>query len=186
VSRVRPLWRTLIDALAFFALFVAVLLALQLSGMVDVAPGNVVVIDGDSLREGNTEIRLYGIDAPEYRQTCLDASKLEYPCGKRAAEALRNLVHGTEVKCQSMEKDRYGRSVSTCHAGTLVINREMVAQGWAVAFIQYGADYVLVEKQARQAKRGLWAGQFEEPALYRQHQRSVNSDVSELGPLPPD
>ncbi len=186
MNRVRPLWRTLIDALAFLVLFVVILLTLQLSGVVDVAPGNVVVIDGDSLREGNTEIRLYGIDAPEYRQTCLDESKKDYPCGKRAAEALRSLIHSAEVKCVSLEKDRYGRSVSTCRVGAVEINREMVALGWAVAFIQYGADYVLVEKQARQAKRGLWAGQFEEPALYRQRQRSVNSDISQLGPLPPD
>jgi endonuclease YncB( thermonuclease family) len=186
VSGVRPLWRTMLDALGFLVLFVAVLLALQLAGVYDVAPGKLVVIDGDSLRESNTEIRLYGIDAPEYRQTCLDAEKKDYACGKRAAEALRNLVRGQDVKCQSLNQDRYGRSVSTCRAGDLDINGAMVTQGWAVAFIQYGFDYVGVEREARQAKRGLWSGQFEEPELYRKRLRSLNSDLADIGFLPPD
>jgi endonuclease YncB( thermonuclease family) len=174
------------DALFFLALFVIVLLALQLTGVVDVAPGKIVVIDGDSMREGGTEIRLYGIDAPEYRQTCSDSAKKIYSCGKRATEALQNLVQGGDMKCRSMTKDRYGRSVATCTAGTLEINREMVARGWAVAFTQFGPDYILVEKQARQAKRGLWAGQFEQPSIYRQQQRNLNGGLVDTGSLPPD
>jgi hypothetical protein len=30
----------------------------------------ILVIDGDSLRSGDSEFRLFGIDAPEYSQTC--------------------------------------------------------------------------------------------------------------------
>jgi endonuclease YncB( thermonuclease family) len=181
VRRVRPLWRTAYDALKLLAVLVIALLLLQHFGIVDVVPGNVSVIDGDSLREGQTEIRLYGIDAPEYRQICRDAVRAEFPCGKRAAEELRRLVRGAEIKCQSLETDRYGRAVSTCHVGPLDINREMVARGWAVAFIQFGSEYVLVEKQARAARRGLWAGSFEEPSLYRQRMRTARGDVAGQG-----
>jgi endonuclease YncB( thermonuclease family) len=39
-------------------------------GQVDLGNGEYAVIDGDSLRKGQTEIRLVGIDAPEYRQSC--------------------------------------------------------------------------------------------------------------------
>jgi endonuclease YncB( thermonuclease family) len=187
VRRVRPLWRTAYDALKLLAVLVIALLLLQRFGIVDVMPGNVKVIDGDSLREGQTEIRLYGIDAPEYRQTCRDAVWAEFACGKRAAEELRKLVRGTELKCQSLETDRYGRAISTCHVGPLDINREMVARGWAVAFIQFGSEYVLVEKQARTAKRGLWAGSFEDPALYRQRIRATRGNVAGQGDeLTPD
>jgi endonuclease YncB( thermonuclease family) len=181
VSRTRSPWRTAFDALKFLAVLVIVLLLLQHFGVVDIVPGNVTVIDGDSLREGQTEIRLYGIDAPEYRQTCRDASQTEFPCGKRAAQELRSLVRGAEVKCQSLETDRYGRAVATCLVGHININREMVAKGWAVAFIQFGSDYVLVEKQARAAKLGLWAGHFEDPSTYRQRNRTTRGDVAGRG-----
>src|SRR5438876_2373798 len=35
--------------------------------------GPAQVIDGDSIRVAGIEIRLYGIDAPEFRQTCMRA-----------------------------------------------------------------------------------------------------------------
>jgi endonuclease YncB( thermonuclease family) len=180
------IFRSVWEIAKFLCVLVAVLLCLQYYGMVDIIPGQVTIIDGDSFREGKTEIRLHGIDAPEYRQTCFDRDHVEYACGKRAAEALRQLVRQGELKCRSLELDRYGRSVSTCNIGTLDVNREMVAQGWAVAFIQFGADYVGVEKTARQNKIGLWAGTFEEPYRYRQRLRSVNGDVAALQDLPPD
>ena len=42
------------------------------------------VIDGDSLTIGDKEIRLIGIDAPEYNQTCFDDNNSEYDCGQEA------------------------------------------------------------------------------------------------------
>jgi endonuclease YncB( thermonuclease family) len=170
---IRSFW----EAAKFLLVFVAVLMILQRYGVVDLIPGHVTVIDGDSLQDGKIEVRLYGIDAPEYRQTCIDGAGLEYPCGKRSAEILRQLVRGGELKCQQLQLDRYRRSVSSCKIGLLDVNREMVARGWAVAFVQFGADYVMVEKQARKSKLGLWTGQFEEPATYRKRLQSVNGDV---------
>ena len=100
-------------------------------GMIDLGAGSVHVVDGDSLRKGDTDIRLYGIDAPEYRQSCNDKHDAEYPCGKQSANALRGLVQGHEVSCTSIETDRYGRAVSVCKIGNLEINGEMVRLGWA-------------------------------------------------------
>jgi endonuclease YncB( thermonuclease family) len=182
----RPLWRSLLDAAKFLALFIIVLLVLQRYGVVDIMPGQVTVIDGDSLREGKTELRLYGIDAPEYRQTCIDQAHIEYACGKRAADALRQLVKQGELKCRELDIDRYGRSVSTCNIGTMDVNQAIVAQGWAIAFTQFGTDYVSTEKTARQNKLGLWAGTFELPSIYRQRLRNMNGDVAALQDVPPD
>jgi endonuclease YncB( thermonuclease family) len=167
-----------VDAMAFLATLVIVLLLVEYLEDAELAPGGVTVIDGDSLREGKTEIRLYGIDAPEYRQACLDQNKKSFACGKRAADELRGLVAIGELKCRSSSIDRYGRSISSCKIGTLDINREMVLRGWAVAFIQFGSDYVPVELQARKEKRGLWAGDFEEPAEYRKRLRNVQSSTN--------
>ena len=47
------------------------------------------MIDGDTIDIHGERIRLFGIDAPESRQTCTDAARdTTYRCGQRAAEAL--------------------------------------------------------------------------------------------------
>ena len=186
MTRTRPLWRTAIDALVFLSVLILVLLAMQKFGVLDIQQGTVTVIDGDSLREGTTEIRLYGIDAPEYRQTCLDEFRKSYACGKRAAEELRGLVAQGDVACRSLDVDRYGRAVSSCKVGGTDIARAMVERGWAVAFTQYGTDYVSAEIQAHKAMRGLWAGDFEPPSDYRKRMHNVQSNVAGAERVEPD
>jgi endonuclease YncB( thermonuclease family) len=151
--------------------------------MVDLGKGTVQVVDGDSLRRGVADIRLYGIDAPEYRQSCFDKNRTAYPCGKHAANELRELVGNHEVTCTAIDTDRYDRAVSVCKIGQLDINAEMVKRGWAVAYSRHSLDYIGVEAQARLAKRGIWAGTFEEPEDYRARNRSVQGSLNE-GELP--
>lgn len=171
------LMRNLRDAVVFLVVLTAVLFLMQEFGMVDLEKGNVQVVDGDSLREAGVDIRLYGIDAPEYRQTCFDANRKEYPCGQKAAQTLRELVRGQNVTCSSLDTDRYHRAVSICRAGQLELNAEMVKQGWAVAYIQHSLNYVTTEATAKRAKRGLWAGTFEPPQDYRARNRKLRGDM---------
>src|SRR5262245_38909442 len=67
------------DALLFFGIvIVAAAIGVNALGLWH-APdstrlmGSVQVVDGDSLKAGDEQIRLIGIDAPELRQTCRDA-----------------------------------------------------------------------------------------------------------------
>lgn len=91
-------------------------------------------IDGDSFKSGSIEIRLYGIDAPEYRQTCRDGPNKQQPCGKLARDALSKLIRTRSITCTIIDRDRYGRQVSVCRDAAVDINREMVRLGWAVAY----------------------------------------------------
>ena len=177
--RPRPFHRSVIDALIFLAVLIIVLAVMKQSGMIDLGTGSVHVVDGDSLRKGDTDIRLYGIDAPEYRQSCRDKHGAEYSCGKQAASFLRDFVQGREVSCSSIDTDRYGRAVAVCKIGDLDINGEMVRQGWAVAYARHSLSYVRLEAEARGAKRGIWAGTFEKPEDYRARQRMVRGSLSE-------
>lgn len=43
--------------------------------------GDARVVDGDTLEVSGTRIRLFGIDAPESKQQCANASKQQYACG---------------------------------------------------------------------------------------------------------
>lgn len=135
-------------------------------------------IDGDSFMAGDTEIRLHGIDAPEYRQTCRNASGQQEPCGKMARDALSRLIHTRTVKCRAIERDRYGRQVSVCRDGELDINREMVRLGWALAYRKHTMGYVSAEREAKAAKRGIWAMRFELPEEYRAKNRAVQGSAA--------
>ena len=133
----------------------------------------VSVTDGDSLRRGPHRIRLYGIDAPELGQKCLDSANRPYPCGEAARRALAELIGGRDVVCEIVEKDRYQRDVGRCRVESVELNREMVRLGWALAYGRHSIDYIVAEAAARSGKRGLWQGEFELPEDFRAQQREA-------------
>lgn len=137
-----------------------------------------VAVDGDSFKAGDVEVRLHGIDAPEYRQTCKGRDGKDMACGKLARDQLSQLIRGRNITCKTLERDRYGRQVSVCRDGTLDINGEMVRLGWAIAYRKHSLAYVSAEAEARKAKRGIWQGSFEAPETYRDRTRRVEGNVA--------
>lgn len=125
------------------------------------------ITDGDTLRIGNTRIRIFGIDAPEKHQTCATTDGNSYPCGEEATKALAHLIDGNSIICVVEDTDRYGRSVAICEVNGNDIGYALVAAGWAVAYRKYSLLYVPVEDQAKAAKAGMWGGQFEMPWAWR-------------------
>ncbi|MES3100587.1 thermonuclease family protein [Sphingomonas faeni] len=132
--------------------------------------GNAHVTDGDTLRIGATRVRLSGVDAPELSQRC-GREGHEVACGKMAADWLRHRVESRLVTCQTVDTDRYGRSVATCRIGVEDVNAALVEMGWATAYRRYSMDYVNQEDRARAANRGIWALGFQMPADYRRARR---------------
>jgi endonuclease YncB( thermonuclease family) len=128
--------------------------------------GEARIIDGDSLVVAGVEIRLSGIDAPEYRQLCFRRGR-PWACGVDATRVLRTLIANRPVACRSHEQDRYGRTVASCSVAGTDLGAAMVAGGHAVA---YGA-YQLEERAARNAGRGIWSSRFEPPAQWRAKHR---------------
>jgi endonuclease YncB( thermonuclease family) len=115
----------------------------------------VVILDGDTievLHHRTTErVRLVGIDCPEKKQ----------PFGQRAKQATSTLSFGQHVTVHRAGKDRYGRTLGTVELtdGTNV-NYELVRQGWCWWYWKYAPDEIflaILEMQAREAKKGLWA-----------------------------
>ncbi|SUO95272.1 thermonuclease family protein [Suttonella ornithocola] len=110
------------------------------------------IIDGDTvtLLSNNEQykIRLNGIDAPERKQ----------PFGGKSTQMLAKLIKSKQIKAVCEKKDRYKRHLCTLYLGKLDINAEMVRLGGAWVYRKYykGSAYYALEKEAKEAKRGLW------------------------------
>lgn len=126
-----------------------------------------VVVDGDTLRMDGVVYRLHGIDAPEYGQLCAGVGGGTWPCGRLAAERLATLVESRHVRCNRLERDRYGREVAICRTSDGDLAESMVADGFAWAFRRYSNDYGATEDRARARKLGVWSAQSEPAWEYR-------------------
>lgn len=140
----------------FSLLYIAFLFVLAHSAVANEINGRATVVDGDTLIIGTERIRLHGIDAPERAQRCLDFLQRSYACGETATSRLRQLVRGSSVNCVSTERDRYGRAIARCWSNGREINKTLVTEGLAWAFVRYSSDYVNLEAEARAAGRGVF------------------------------
>jgi len=133
--------------------------------------GKGFALDGDSIKVGKKEVRLFGLDAPEYKQLCLDKNNQEYSCGIISYEFLKKLITGKKVNCVYAEKDKYDRYLGKCFVEDISINEEIVKNGMAVIynFTESSDKMDNLEKQARDSKIGIWQGSFELPKDYRKH-----------------
>jgi len=139
-----------------------------------VAWSQIKVVDADTIILNGEKIRLYGIDAPETEQNCY-VNKEAWPCGKQATEYLKKLLEEAPIPsllCEISSQDRYGRSIGVCYIGDKNINRDLVENGWALAYREYSRDYIQNENLASKRKIGVWQGDFVEPWKWRRGVRT--------------
>lgn len=168
----RDFWRrlrALLALLAMGALLVGWAFADQLFPPETLTAQTVRVRDGDTLSLDNVTVRLHGIDAPEYRQTCSTAAGQPWPCGRAARAQLEALALTGPITCTVIATDRYHRKVATCrNAATPDLAEAMVAAGLAISPAERGeAVYAAAEARAARGRRGLWQGRFDRPAAWR-------------------
>lgn len=134
------------------ALLIAIGIAAQAQGL----KGRVTrIIDGDTievtLNNSPMTVRLNGIDAPESEQMF----------GSRARQICSELALGKMVGLILMERERYNRIVAdVVLPDGRNLSHELVRGGAAWWFRRYAAHDTklrVLEEQARDDKRGLWA-----------------------------
>jgi endonuclease YncB( thermonuclease family) len=124
-------------------------------------------ISGDRLRIGRTVVRLAGVEAPDRQQRC-GAVGRSWRCGTAAQAALGRLVEGRLISCTVSGSDGAGVARATCHSGETDVGAEMVKLGHAFAEGGLFATYAGLEREARNARIGIWSGgTAERPAEYR-------------------
>ena len=132
--------------------------------------GKAIIIDGDTIHIGKNKIRLHGIDAPEYRQTCT-IDKEMWNCGVESKIALENFISKKRVNCEIIDVDQYRRFIGICFLENQNINQYMVRNGWAIAYRYYSLKFVKDEEFAKKNKLGIWQGSFIEPYLFRKNNK---------------
>ena len=123
------------------------------------------VIDGRTMVIKAQRVRLFGIDAPELKQNCTHRGK-PWPCGREAAGFLAKLVGDRRVTCKQMGRAD-GYMLGVCSLEGQVINREMVAAGWALASGTESDQFIALERAAQKEAKGIWRGQFTPPWEWR-------------------
>lgn len=113
------------------------------------------IVDGDGLKlqtdDGEVEVRLNGVDAPEMQQLG----------GREAKEFMSNLILGKSVSVIPVERDRYMRLIGRVYWGSTDVGAFAVSEGHAWAYRRYltkgTAHYCRLEDQARSRRKGIWA-----------------------------
>lgn len=127
---------------------------LQPDGLEDATVATVVDGDTIELTDGR-RVRYIGINTPERGQPYYD----------EASEANRQLIGGQPVQLEFDQDtfDQYGRTLAYIWANGALVNREIIARGYANTFtvppnVKYNDAFLEAEQEAREAERGLWAG----------------------------
>jgi len=114
------------------------------------------VIDGDTFEvETGEKVRLIGINAPESKDIFGIESKMY----------LTSLVEGKIVNLISDEnnsdKDRYNRLLRYVFIDSVDINKKMIQDGFAFAYLKYSffksEEYKTAQLEAKENKKGMWA-----------------------------
>ena len=119
------------------------------------------VIDGDTLEVDHGEhVRLIGVDTPE----TVDPRGPVEALGKEATAFTRHLAEGKKVRLEFDREtvDAYGRTLAYVYLpDQTLLNSEIIRQGYGHAYthfpFRYEREFVLLEREARVAGRGLWA-----------------------------
>ena len=138
----------------------------------DTISGTPEVIDADILKFGLQRVILWGIDAPERKQTC-QMNGAVWGCYDVAKRQMQLLAGRGEVICHLIgAPDPFGRRFGVCESGGEDLNAEMVKAGLALAFEEETSDYIGQMAEAIGAGAGLWqvGVNFEEPWLFRRRE----------------
>jgi endonuclease YncB( thermonuclease family) len=123
------------------------------------------VVDGDTLiLHGGERVRLIGVDTPE----TVHPRKPVQCYGREASKFTKRLAQGQTVRIEFdqanahvLHRDKYHRTLAYVYLSNgLLINREIIRQGYGYAYTHYPfrylEDFRAAEREARQNGRGLW------------------------------
>lgn len=131
------------------------------------------VIDGDTFEtETGEKVRLIGINAPEISDIF----------GQEAKQYLSYLIENKTVDLQadnlSNDRDRYQRLLRYVILDGVDINKKMVSDGFAFAYLKYkfskSIDYEQAQLEARETNKGIWGDSKKETTIKEQEKKETS------------
>jgi micrococcal nuclease len=121
------------------------------------------VVDGDTVHVGVAgrieKVRYIGVNTPELHHP----TRGEESGGRAALAVNRDLVTGKRVRLELdvQVRDRYGRLLAYVWVAGVMVNAELVRRGFAQVMtvppnVRYQVLFLELQREARQAGRGLW------------------------------
>ena len=122
------------------------------------------------------KVRLAEVDAPEKTQ----------PYGIESQQSLAAMVLGKQVQVESRAIDDYGRMVASVLVDEIDVGYEQARRGMAWASrLRDGSGLAELQREARQARRGLWAGEeIIEPSKWRKQHPYTYSGAAPASSAP--
>ncbi|NJL97559.1 MAG: thermonuclease family protein [Synechococcaceae cyanobacterium SM2_3_2] len=113
------------------------------------------ISDGDTIRLNNQRIRLACIDAPESDQ----------PFGSQSTQKLSQLLgNGSNLRVQSVDTDRYGRTIAKLYVGDVYVQEALLRDGLAWVYTGYldtctttAGSLLRAQEEAQLYRRGVWS-----------------------------
>ncbi len=115
------------------------------------------VADGDTItiltpRKEQLKIRLSAVDTPEGGQAY----------GNKAKQFTSSMVYRKQVQVEKETVDRYGRTVGFVYVNGSNLSEQIITNGYGWVYRKYCKwafcdDWLELEEQARNSRKGLWA-----------------------------
>jgi micrococcal nuclease len=135
------------------------------------------VINGNTIElDTGEKVQYIGVVVP-------DPAKSDERLGKESLEFNKNLVEGKKVRLEYDDKVKDKEHfLAYVYQENVFVNAEIIKQGYGSVFIvspniKYALEFIKLEGEARQAKRGVWS---EQKVNTTQTDNPTNQDISSL------
>lgn len=130
------------------------------------------VIDGDTFEtETGEKVRLIGINAPEITDIYGQEAK------KYLADLIENKTVDLHSDNDSKDRDRYQRLLRYVFLDGVDINKKMISDGFAFAYLKYhfskSEAYEQAQIQAKEINKGIWGDGNKEKIISEQTKRET-------------
>ncbi len=129
--------------------------------------GRASAMSTGQLKIAGETVALTGIEALDPDQSCARSDGTRWRCGADAKAALQKLARSRDLVCTRVAAAGADVAGVRCETAGKDVSETLVRGGYAFAASGLFADYATAEADAKTARAGVWSGDGERPADWR-------------------
>lgn len=116
----------------------------------------VTVAEDGTVSVNGRPVRLSGLSLVPKAQLCQTAAGERWTCGLRAFVAIRNFVHGKNLRCDG-DFESTSSADAVCYLDRTNVSDWIVSEGWAIYDNRTNSETLAkLSSEAKAEKRGIW------------------------------